>query len=754
LQTKAGGAIAGLAYKATAGTIPFSSFYASTSVYVNAWYDQSGNHRDLFQFKATNQPRLVNNGTLNLVNGKPSLEFATTLNSFLESADPASWLANTVYTFNKVSQETYIGSAYQFAVSTTGGSGPINTISHFGYRSQTQFTVAQYSNDVNFVLTPSLNLETQTAVRATISSCQFYKNSTYVAALNPSPVYMQNLGLFHIGFYTPTSSYYNGYISEVIYFPSGLSTADRTTLDNNQTTAYHIPTNKWSGAQSTDWFDNRNWTNDTVPTATKPNIVSIPAGCPRYPLIAGSTPAAVNSISIETGASLTVTGILQLSGSINGTCNATAGTIEFVGALPQTLGGNYTSNTIQNLNIKTTNSSNVTVSNDLIVSGTLTFGTATGTGKLALSTTVLTLKGAIVNPGTNIIGSSNGSLVFNGNVSTTFGIDQGTPGTSNLIKNLTINSTGQVITLGSNVILNGNGALIFTAGKLALGSNSVNIRGNVTNTVNEGLRGSAASNVTVDGILCPTLSFDQTTPGTTNALNTLTLNCTGQTVTLNRSLSLTNLTITDGTLVDGGNQISGSGTLTFSAGKIKLGSASSATTWPGFTTNTISSGTTVEYASNVSQSVSGTPVYQNLTLSGTAGAVASGNMTVNGILNLSVANPSATTGLLSMGSYTLNMGATATTTGPGDVTGIIKRNSFSANTAYSFGNQYTTLTISAGGTMPADLSIKITLGTAPSWKTSAAKRVYDIVRTGGANTTVTLDLHYLDTELQANAEWN
>ena len=82
LTDKAGVAVSSLSYKSTSGTIPFSTFYTGTSVYVNTWYDQSGNGRDAIQQATlTNQPRIVNSGTLQTVNAKPSMEFSSALSS-------------------------------------------------------------------------------------------------------------------------------------------------------------------------------------------------------------------------------------------------------------------------------------------------------------------------------------------------------------------------------------------------------------------------------------------------------------------------------------------------------------------------------------------------------------------------------------------------------------------------------------------------------------------------------------------------
>jgi hypothetical protein len=157
----------------------------------------------------------------------------------------------------------------------------------------------------------------------------------------------------------------------------------------------------------------------------------------------------------------------------------------------------------------------------------------------------------------------------------------------------------------------------------------------------------------------------------------------------------------------------------------------------------------------------------NMTISGAGGVTCAGDMTVNGVLNLPAANPSDTKGLLEMtssyGSYPgatnsdylssniLTMGPLATTTGQGDVTGTVKRTTIVAGTAYTFGNQLTTVALTSG-TMPTDLSVTITIGTAPAGKPDAIKRTYEIVPSGGSGSTLTANFHYLDSELNGNIE--
>jgi protocatechuate 3,4-dioxygenase beta subunit len=135
-------------------------------------------------------------------------------------------------------------------------------------------------------------------------------------------------------------------------------------------------------------------------------------------------------------------------------------------------------------------------------------------------------------------------------------------------------------------------------------------------------------------------------------------------------------------------------------------------------------------------------VFNNLTTSGTASKTANGNITVNGILALSTN--------LNMGANNLLMGSGSSTSGTGDVTGNVRRTSFSPNTAYSFGNQFTSITFASGGTLPSQMDMNISIGSTPAGKPDAIERSYDISSTGGSGFSSTLRLHYLSNELNGN----
>ncbi|MGZ7274469.1 hypothetical protein ACXWPL_09555, partial [Streptococcus pyogenes] len=50
------------------------------------------------------------------------------------------------------------------------------------------------------------------------------------------------------------------------------------------------------------------------------------------------------------------------------------------------------------------------------------------------------------------------------------------------------------------------------------------------------------------------------------------------------------------------------------------------------------------------------------------------------------------------------------------------------------------------------MSLKIAIGVAPSWRPGAINRTYDFIQTGGSGTKAVIKAHYLDSELNGNAE--
>ncbi|MGV3460632.1 MAG: hypothetical protein ACO1N9_09295 [Flavobacterium sp.] len=318
------------------------------------------------------------------------------------------------------------------------------------------------------------------------------------------------------------------------------------------------------------------------------------------------------------------------------------------------------------------------------------------------------------------------------------------------------NGTAETFTVAGNADMNGhvtvNGDTSFlNSSKLSIGANTLTLSGTVTNTTTGGLKGSATSNLIINGVLSPTLSFDQTTPGTSNLFNTFSvITSAANTVTAGNAFAV------NGSLtIDAGQTLNlGTSTLTGTLAAISnngLITTQNTTTTPFASGKTWGGTGTVTLNATAAQTlVAGT--YNNVTVGNTAGATATGAVTVNGILHLPNANPSATAGSLATGTNVLTMGADAVNTGVGDVSGIIKRTSMTSNVLYTFGHPQTAIIFPPVGTLPTELTMKTVLGSAPAGKADGIKRTYDFIRTGGSGTKAIIKAHYLDSELNGNTE--
>lgn len=301
------------------------------------------------------------------------------------------------------------------------------------------------------------------------------------------------------------------------------------------------------------------------------------------------------------------------------------------------------------------------------------------------------------------------------------------------------------LSVASNITFN-------TGGRLDIGARTLGIAGTITNNVTGGIRGGASSNLTINGAVSPSVSLDMTTPGTTNLFNNFTVSTTASnTVTMLNPVAVNGALSTSAgqTLNLGTNALTGTLASIANNGTIATQNTTSTPlpsgkTWGG-------TGTVVYNSAALAQTIV-TGTYHNLTASSTAGSSAAGSFTVNGTLNLPSANPSATVGSLSMGTFVVTMGPNATNTGIGDVTGITTRNSITNNVLYTFGSPHTSIIFPVAGTLPTSMSLKVQIGTAPSWRPGAIQRQYDFIQSGASGTKAVIKAHYKDSELNGNNE--
>lgn len=485
----------------------------------------------------------------------------------------------------------------------------------------------------------------------------------------------------------------------------------------------------------------------------------------------GSADVTLNNFTLSAGTLTSTSGSLFLAGNFanSSTFTHNNGTVTFNGTGAQSI--NSGGSSFNNFSITNTGGTCTASTNDITVAGTFTTDASTtlDMATKALSVATVAHSGTLK---TQFVGASpvtaakswGGVLTFNATTSgqtivsgtyTTLN-SGGTSGTNTLSGDIGVSGT---LTIAASTTFS-FGTIARTVTLSGTGSNTL-----VNNNVIDMSGGPNAAHI-LKIAASSIATFGTLTTGTGSKVE-YTVLTGGQTV---NPVTYHNLQIdnTSGTNTTGGNltvngtfTTTASGILDMGTNTLSVGSVAHSgilkTQHTGATPITTAKtwGGTVEYNAAATQTiVAGT--YNNLTISGAGNnsKTAAADVTVNGILNLSSANFSATQGCLEMDTYTLTMGVNATTTGTGDVTGIVKRSSFITDTPHSFGNQFTTMSIATGGTLPTDVSFKIAIGIALPGKSDAVLRKYDIIRTGGSGTTVTLQLHFLTSELQGNTENN
>ena len=172
----------------------------------------------------------------------------------------------------------------------------------------------------------------------------------------------------------------------------------------------------------------------------------------------------------------------------------------------------------------------------------------------------------------------------------------------------------------NNLTLSGSGLKTVASSTTVTVNGTLTMGGTATATVTGTLSYGTAATLQYAGTAAQTTGaeFPSTWSGSggvkINNASGVTLNAI-RTISSSSSLTIGN-SVANSIFNDGGYQLTCTGTLNLNSGTFKLGSSSTATTFPAFGTLSIAAGTTIEYAAGASQRVSATPSYQNLTVSG------------------------------------------------------------------------------------------------------------------------------------------
>jgi hypothetical protein len=304
------------------------------------------------------------------------------------------------------------------------------------------------------------------------------------------------------------------------------------------------------------------------------------------------------------------------------------------------------------------------------------------------------------------------------------------------LNNLTINNTSSSVSLNQNLTI--AGLLTVTAGKLAINGYTLTLSGNVVNTVPNGITGSTTSNLIMNGTVSPALSFDQTAPGISDALNNFSINSSGQTPSLATDLEV-------------------DGTMLFTAGKLAINGQT--LTLKGIVTNATAGGLSGSSASNLV--ISGAAASPSLSFDQAATGVTNllNNFTINSTGQLvTLANPLIVGGSLNLtdgiirstGINTLTLTAAASFTGGSNqsfIRGPLTRNTAgTAEVAFPIGktNTYRPASVTPASAAAGVYSAEYFASAPPPGAMGigvtgiAANEYWDIARTSGPDAQVTL----------------
>ncbi|HEY8188006.1 MAG TPA: carboxypeptidase regulatory-like domain-containing protein, partial [Pyrinomonadaceae bacterium] len=382
---------------------------------------------------------------------------------------------------------------------------------------------------------------------------------------------------------------------------------------------------------------------------------------------------------------------------------------------------------------------NLTISGNLIVN-TGTFNLQNFTANRSAGGGTLT----VVNGATLKIGGTN---AFPTNYSTH---------TLGAVSTVEYGGTNQTVTNESygNLTLSGSGTKTMPAAPMAIASNlstsgtnsatagaAITISGNVTlgsgTTFNAGsfthnVAGDWTNNGAIFGPSTGTVNFNSS--AVAQAINGTASSQTFNNITVNKAAQTLSVGGNTTTLTLNGNLLISTGGFTAPA---TLNIAGNFTNDGVFNHN---GGTATFNSGTGAQTIGGSnpTTFNALSINNGAGVSLSQNVTVNGVLSLNGDLTTTTSFVLT---------ENGTSSGTGDVVGTVRRMDVNA-TAKSFGNP--NVQIANGGTATT-VDIDLAKG-APGGFATAVSRGYSIVATGGTVSAATVRLHYLDSELNGNAE--
>ncbi len=220
----------------------------SGSGFVTTWYDQSGNNRHATQATAGNQPQIVNAGVIDIANGKPAIRFDG-VNDYLAAASPLIGATHSLFILFTPTIENEFGTV--FGQWKSGENGRFYVIANqvsVGPISAGRLNVANTSSTggggsgglaADVAISNTLTLITSISTTGS-EQWKLFKNGAEWDSATITTVFTGVNSAIGSLNGTGSSLPFDGTFSELISFPSVLSTTNRQTLERNQGAYYGI----------------------------------------------------------------------------------------------------------------------------------------------------------------------------------------------------------------------------------------------------------------------------------------------------------------------------------------------------------------------------------------------------------------------------------------------------------------------------------------------------------------------------------
>lgn len=207
-------------FAASPGFSNIDGININQDIFVVTWYDQSGNNKNPTQATTGNQPRLVNSGSLETVDGSVGVRFISANNQLLNLADTSTAYNNmSCFVLSNSISATLNTSAY--------GQG------HFGANFRLFLpsgTNIAYNTNATFPIAGiTANVDRLYELICGASTTSAYSNGVISSVASIASVVGTN-AYIRIGTNGSPGVYMNGHVKEVIAF---VGTANRTQIESN-----------------------------------------------------------------------------------------------------------------------------------------------------------------------------------------------------------------------------------------------------------------------------------------------------------------------------------------------------------------------------------------------------------------------------------------------------------------------------------------------------------------------------------------